>query len=81
MCNTRIDQKKNFFRSNLPAPVAFSVRSGAGCYLGHMSVTMIDSDIREFSIDPAAELSAEKLSNLPADVAAKLLTTVNRPCT
>ncbi|MFK7994112.1 MAG: hypothetical protein AB8B87_08230 [Granulosicoccus sp.] len=79
-CNTNIENKSDTHRAGFPEPVAFNVVPGAGCYLGHLSITLVNNDMREFNIDVDSPLTEEKLSGLPPDIAARLLTDVNRPC-
>lgn len=79
-CNTTIEKKLNTHRAGFPAPVAFNVVPGAGCYLGHLSMTLVNDNMSQFNLDVDSPLTEEKLSGLAPDIAAKLLNDVNRPC-
>lgn len=66
--------------ARLPSPIAVNVGAGSGCNLGHMTITMFDGELIDFSITNDESLTVEKLSDLSPDLAAAAIAHANRPC-
>jgi len=64
----------------IPTPIAVNVGSGAGCQLGHFSLTMFEGDLVDFSVTNDKPFSAEMLSDLSPDMAAAVISHASRPC-
>ncbi|MFK7853325.1 MAG: hypothetical protein AB8B79_04395 [Granulosicoccus sp.] len=79
-CTTRLENKSDTHRAGFPSPITFNVAPGSGCYLGHLSMSVVNSEMRDFSLDTDTPLTADKLSDLAPDVAAKLLETASQSC-
>lgn len=80
ICNTVLKDVYAKYISRFPNPVPVRVAPGAGCYMGHLAMTVVDNRIVEFNLDTDAPLTADKLTDLSSDVASTLLQVVNRPC-
>lgn len=66
--------------ASIPAPILANVGPGAGCYLGHLSITMFEGELMDFSIANDEPLSADLLDDISPDLAAAAIAHANRPC-
>jgi len=80
VCTTTRNDVSATYKVNFPSPAAMRVQPGPGCYLGHLSLSMVDNRILEFKHVRDSPLTIEKLSNMPYDIATELLRVVNKPC-
>jgi hypothetical protein len=64
--------------ARIPNPILVNVASGAGCNLGHLSLTMFEGELIDFSITNDESLTMESLSDISPDLAAAAI--ANRPC-
>lgn len=80
ICRNRHRDIKDTHRVALPEPIAVNVTAGSGCYLGHLTLNVINGDVKDFDMQYDAELTTEKLATLEGDVAAAVQQFVNRPC-
>jgi len=79
-CRTKIREYSDRHRASFPGSVPIVVREGPGCYIGHLSMTMVDDRITQFNLDTELPVRDELLTSLSADVAAELIRVVERPC-
>lgn len=83
-CHTDYKDVTERHSSSIPDPIQVNVGSGAGCYLGHLELTMFEGELVDFSrtkaITTGEPLSAELLSDLSPDIAASAIAHVKRPC-
>lgn len=80
VCRTRVKEKSDRHRASFPFAVPIIVNQGSGCYIGHLSITMVDDQITEFNLDSDLPVKDEQLTSLSSDVAAELIRVVDRPC-
>jgi hypothetical protein len=66
--------------ARIPNPILVNVASGAGCNLGHLSLTMFEGELIDFSITNDESLTMESLSDISPDLAAAAIAHANRPC-
>ena len=80
VCSTRIDETTEQHRVTFEKAAPLNVTAGSGCYLGHMTLTMIDDSISEYEMTLGEALSPEKLTNISDNVSGAVQSYVNRPC-
>ncbi len=80
ICNTITNNVDKEHSAMFPTPIAINVGPGPGCYLGHLSLLMFESELVEFSVTRDQPLSAELLSGLSPDAAEAVIAHANRPC-
>ena len=61
VCRTRYKDKNVNHRAEFPEPVEFAVAGGAGCYLGHLNLFMLNGNIDAFEFERGSALTTEKL--------------------
>lgn len=80
ICNTTMKDVFAKYRSRFPSPTPIRVEPGSGCYIGHLSMTLVDDRTVEYNLDTQASLTIDNLQNMSSDIAEALIRTVNRPC-
>ncbi|MEE9335363.1 MAG: hypothetical protein V3U65_14835 [Granulosicoccaceae bacterium] len=80
VCSTTIDETTEKHRVTFEQAAPLNVTAGSGCYLGHMTLTMIDDSISEYEMILGEELSPEKLTNISDNISGVVQSFVNRPC-
>jgi|GEM_PF-1162935 len=81
VCKSR---KKNISENHTvqfeqPAPV--TVTPGSGCYVGHITLTMIDDEITDYNLEFSDAMDPERLTGISDNVKGAVIGYVNRPCT
>ena len=80
VCNTTLKDVSERYGTRFPSPIPIRVEPGSGCYIGHLSMTIIDDKTTEYTLDKGTPLTPDKLANMSSDVADALMRVVNRPC-
>lgn len=80
VCNRTTKDINDSHRYEFPEPLLIPVSSGTGCYLGHLSMKVIDGLVEDFTIDYSAELTPQRLDAINGDLQATVQQHVVRPC-
>ncbi len=80
VCSTRTVETTDRHSVTFETAAPLNVVPGSGCYLGHMTLTMIDDRIEEYELTLGDEIPPEKLTNIGDDVSGVVQGYVNRPC-
>ncbi len=79
-CNRTTKDVIESHRYAFPEPLLIPVSSGTGCYLGHLSMTVVDGVVQDSNMDYSAELTPERLAAINGDLQAAVQQHVVRPC-
>ncbi len=79
-CYPVTDRDYDNHRFTLPDAIPVTVTPGTGCYMGHLSIVLVNDEVSEYNIELDAELTPEKLANLDSGVNEAVLQFVDRPC-
>lgn len=80
VCSTRTVETTERHNVKFKEAAPLNVTPGSGCYLGHITLTMINDRIDEYELTLGEELSPEKLTNISDNVSGAVQSYVNRPC-
>lgn len=79
-CYPVTDRQFDTHRFSLPDIIPITVTPGSGCYIGHLSIVMVNQDVSEYEFQLDAELTPEKLTNLDSGISNAIQQFVDRPC-
>jgi len=80
VCRPNTEEEHDRHRVVFTEAIPITVNAGSGCYMGHLTMIMTDSELREYEFDYEAQLTPDKLASLNEGIGGAVQQFVNRPC-